>query len=78
MTCLVFEKLRANILDGAGNRIFGGLTPALDENGNVISGQWYCGHGLIAMLPTESTVQPYHNVDPALVKKTYETPVLPT
>lgn len=75
MTCNVFERLYDNIVNHAGEGIANGLIPAVaDDPLRVIEGQWYCGHGLIALLPGPGgTPVPFHNVDPALVGKQYET-----
>lgn len=73
MICRVFEKVYANFVANAGYRIFDELVPALDANGDVISNQWYCGHGLIAVLPgPDGMPAPQHNVDPSMVGKTFE------
>lgn len=65
--CEVFADLYANIVNGEGRRLYG-LLPAANRN------QWYCGHGLIALLPgKDGKPMPFHNVDPKLVGNTFET-----
>lgn len=73
--CEIFNKLYDNIVNSAGRRCEG-LVPAETPQAaaSVIEGQWYCPHGLIAMLPgPNNTSIPFHNVDPALIGHIYET-----
>jgi len=66
MICNVFDRLKANIENNAGERIQSGLIVGEEPD------TWYCEHGLIAAITTDKK-RVFHAVDPALIGIAYET-----